>query len=986
MSTASLSKNQWKFSPQNIPGCQLWLDAADTTCLTYSGSSVTAWRDKSGNGYTMNTLTGAPIGYSQASPTTGTPINGLNTVNFVPGAGLKQATTLDGVKNLYWVGRLDTTDVVEGGANCFFLLGHDFAYDWHGDTPAVGTYLNGTYSQAGIYNATPVSHYGGGGTATAGTTFSALRFPTDGSVSFVSAAGITGSTRYQGICYDRGTHCGWSGDLAEVILFSEVLTTAQHQQIEGYLAAKWGLQSQLPVTHPYSTLPVLGYPGLQLWLDAADPAGTGVAPSSGSTVSTWTDKSKKGNNATSAGSAVTTSSTGLTFGGSSYFTVAGIAGTIVNTAFVIFIVETLAAGASGNNFYFGDDNVNSGGAARYSLHTGYRNITNHTFAMYGSDLEDYTVSGTGNTRIWALYMPSTSSRNTRRNGSVDVTFGNYDRLLAFTAPRIGRVFGGFYFNGKIAEVLVFNQDIGLPAIQVIEKYLATKWNVTLTATGNVAQLTKPPYARPFQPVDIDGCQLWLDAADRSAITFSSGTTVSVWKDKSGNGNNGTANGTVVWDANGLGTNLPGMTFTNSQRFYGNISITGDQFTAFAIFNMNDATTAAGRILSLGVNDAYDFNNNSYIAALCRLNDTNFVSYRNDSFPTIQITIGQNELVTTWVDGSDSYLSQYGGTPASVGSSGNFAISAYAVGDEAWINTDGSALLDGYVSEVIVFNRSLTTSQRQQVEAYLAWKWNLRSSLPTTHPGYTLPSYAVKFTPKSISGLYLWLDAADSSTLVMSGSSVTSWNDKSGNGFKATPMDSAVTLRSQNNNPTIYLPSIRMAIPNFTWNYAFTIIIACKCLYSNMMVGFGAGLSPGDAWLGYVETGNWSLFYMSNPYIATIDPNYTAPNGDPASVGPANQWFIFSIGYNNGEYLTNYAINGTPYNANPMTPQSGSQTGYMILNGLPSWPYDSDDIGEIVHFNYSISTYQRQQVEGYLAWKWGIASSLPSTHPFAKISP
>ena len=759
MSTASLSKNQWKFSPQNIPGCQLWLDAADTTCLTYSGSSVTAWRDKSGNGYTMNTLTAAPIGYSQASPTTGTPINGLNTVNFVPGAGLKQATTLDGVKNLYWVGRLVTTDVVEGGANCFFLLGHDFSYDWHGDTPAVGTYLNGTYSQAGIYNATPVSQYGGGAAAAVNTTFSALQFPASGVVSFVSAAGITGSTLYQGICYDRGTHCGWSGDLAEVILFSEVLTTTQHQQIEGYLAAKWGLYAELPVTHPY-----------------------------------------------------------------------------------------------------------------------YSSV-----------------------------------------------------------------------------------------------------------------ISRPIYARPFQPVDIDGCQLWLDAADRSAITFSSGTTVSVWKDKSGNGNNGTANGTVVWDANGLGTNLPGMTFTNSQRFYGNISITGDQFTAFAIFNMNEATTFAGRILSLGVNDAYDFNNNSYIAALCRLEGTNFVSYRNDSYPTIQITIGQNELVTTWVDGSDSYLSQYGGTPASVGSSGNFAISAYAVGDEAWINTDGSALIDGYVSEVIVFNRSLTTSQRQQVEAYLAWKWGLRANLPITHPGYTLPSYAVKFTPKSISGLYLWLDAADSSTLVMSGSSVTSWNDKSGNGFSATPMDSAVTLRSQNNNPTIYLPSIRMAIPNFTWNYAFTIIIACKCLYSNMMVGFGAGLSPGDAWLGYVETGNWSLFYMSNPYIATTDPNFiqgpTDPYpGEPASVGPANQWFIFSIGYNNGAYLTNYAINGTPYNANPMTPQSGSQTGYMILNGLPSYPYDSDDIGEIVHFNYSISTYQRQQVEGYLAWKWGIASSLPSTHPFAKISP
>jgi hypothetical protein len=237
------------FTPKSLTGLQLWLDAADTSTITGT-STVTAWADKSGNGYTMNTLTGAPIGYSQASPTTGTPINGLNTVKFVPGAGLKQATTLDGVKNLYWVGRIDTTGVVEGGSNCFFLLGHDGGlYDWHADFPG-GYYINSS-AQLGIRNATPVSQYGGGAAAAVNTTFSSLLFPASGSVSLVSAAGITGTTRYQGICYDRNTHCGWSGDLAEVIIFNTALTISQRQQVEGYLAWKWGLQSNLPETHAY---------------------------------------------------------------------------------------------------------------------------------------------------------------------------------------------------------------------------------------------------------------------------------------------------------------------------------------------------------------------------------------------------------------------------------------------------------------------------------------------------------------------------------------------------------------------------------------------------------------------------------------------------------------------------------------------------------------------------------------------------------------
>ena len=42
-----------------------------------------------------------------------------------------------------------------------------------------------------------------------------------------------------------------------------------------------------------------------------------------------------------------------------------------------------------------------------------------------------------------------------------------------------------------------------------------------------------------------------------------------------------------------------------------------------------------------------------------------------------------------------------------------------------------------------------------------------------------------FTPASISGLQLWLDAADTATITHSGGSVSQWDDKSGNGYHAT---------------------------------------------------------------------------------------------------------------------------------------------------------------------------------------------------------
>ena len=86
-------------------------------------------------------------------------------------------------------------------------------------------------------------------------------------------------------------------------------------------------------------------------------------------------------------------------------------------------------------------------------------------------------------------------------------------------------------------------------------------------------------------------------------------------------------------------------------------------------------------------------------------------------------------------------------------------------------------------------------------------------------------------------------------------------------------------------------------------------------------------------------------------------------------------------------MTNYAVNGTERTANSVTALSaGSQTGVFFVNGLPSAAYDYLSLGEMLHFNKSLNTTERQQVEGYLAWKWGLNGNLPSTHPYSKFAP
>ena len=46
----SIKTIPYGFIPTQVLGCSLWLDAADSSTVTLSGSTATQWNDKSGNG------------------------------------------------------------------------------------------------------------------------------------------------------------------------------------------------------------------------------------------------------------------------------------------------------------------------------------------------------------------------------------------------------------------------------------------------------------------------------------------------------------------------------------------------------------------------------------------------------------------------------------------------------------------------------------------------------------------------------------------------------------------------------------------------------------------------------------------------------------------------------------------------------------------------------------------------------------------------
>lgn len=67
--------------------------------------------------------------------------------------------------------------------------------------------------------------------------------------------------------------------------------------------------------------------------------------------------------------------------------------------------------------------------------------------------------------------------------------------------------------------------------------------------------------------------------------------------------------------------------------------------------------------------------------------------------------------------------------------------------------------------------------------------------------------------------------------------------------------------------------------------------------------------------------------------------------------------------------------------------------YSAITSLTTWStgkyitsYYLGDICELIVLSYGADTTTRQKIEGYLAWKWGLEGSLPSTHPYKLFPP
>ena len=72
----------------------------------------------------------------------------------------------------------------------------------------------------------------------------------------ILSIGTTGNVVANNFSKDRTNASRvWNGDLAEVLIYNELLPVSDMRKIEGYLAHKWSLQGNLVGSHPYKNTP-----------------------------------------------------------------------------------------------------------------------------------------------------------------------------------------------------------------------------------------------------------------------------------------------------------------------------------------------------------------------------------------------------------------------------------------------------------------------------------------------------------------------------------------------------------------------------------------------------------------------------------------------------------------------------------------------------------------------------------------------------------
>lgn len=467
----------------------------------------------------------------------------------------------------------------------------------------------------------------------------------------------------------------------------------------------------------------------------------------------------------------------------------------------------------------------------------------------------------------------------------------------------------------------------------------------------------------FRPTDISGLQIWLDANDSDSVNFTPFGLVESWHNKgdlSGNfdlsGNLGVRYGdykingleVVSFDPGAFLVGTFAMNFQDRSVFIvtrRRSDISGGVFTWLTSDTNGGIETGISQTGSVftyllakhpvfSVQVTYDttVNTKNYTELATFINSSTDLSGNFGGLNGVSQTLGSSSLASGYNTGSINYYL------------GNFF--------------GGSALGNDYdMCEVIIYDNVVTEEQRLAVEEYLISKWAIVDPPPPP------------FDPSSISGLQVWLDGSNSSSITLSGTDVTSWSNVGTAGNVFAPGSNICTYSNSivdfNSEATL---EAYFALPYLS--RTFFTVFECKSdltsisyPYINLM---DANATDGRQ-IGVIYDSNTSLYSLTACQNGTNCPIVgqfsNLPTGLNLYYGVVDSnSYVSTFAYlNNSSNLNTSTDLGNLFNQNPIPYIMGSAS-----TGSPAFR-----MAEFLEYDSVLSDSNISTVKSYLSDKWGL---------------
>ena len=603
----------------------------------------------------------------------------------------------------------------------------------------------------------------------------------------------------------------------------------------------------MPITNiglPTSFVPT-SITGCSLWMDGADPAGTGTPPATGATVATWIDKSSNTSSTPTFSGGTAIYNNGVVFSSSS------VSGTFISApANAIYTSFTVMSAVTSTNGVFTLRNPGNNDEIRACCIIGGTNAFETANAPGGS-----WATILYNSTTFPLTNAIATSSNTATSIGITINGNTVSSNVSGTGYTLSTcsTWNISWNTATVSEIILYNSILSMDQRQQVEKYLAWKWKVPskLPAThigykGPPVAMGKVPYYTAFSPLSIPTCALWADASDTSSFTFSSGSNISQWKDKSGTNNHFNAwyNPSVLtMDGGRRVVNVPNASGLQSQN---QITFT----TSSAFFLVCRVVQVGGNLQEClwlpGVNTNYGINfggggGGSLLAGTANgggatSSDLGYGTYYVNGAlnPSFDYTYYNNSYAII-----DTLAPSQSGTSTIYFSSDNYS---------------GNRRFNGNIAEFIYYPAGVTDSQRQQLESYLAQKWNLTTKLPVTHLNTTKPAGLPAAVPQVLL-LFTALSSFMSTVYNLSGTYMLANIANTVNSLSATPAyiwTVAVPSNAKGKNGILAIFFNLYSATQFTTNQYFD--------YGIYVDGVAQMLGDSTGTIRYVQTaaGNYAM--------------------------------------------------------------------------------------------------------------------------------